>query len=93
MHERYSYGALVFLMLLVPWIELRWLGLAFAIVFTLNLLAAVPPTPGIAAVVSINGWMGVAGSMAMLAIMAALLIGVGRPQDLRVEVGPGPPGL
>ncbi len=45
MHERYSYGALVFLMLLVPDVRMRWLGLAFGVVFTLNLLAAIPPTP------------------------------------------------
>ena len=45
MHERYAYGALVFLMLLIPEARVRWLGIAFGIVFTLNLLAAVPPTP------------------------------------------------
>ena len=47
MHERYAYGALIFLMLLLPE---RPDPLArdsrSAIVFTLNLLAAVPPTPG-----------------------------------------------
>jgi len=37
--------------------------------------------------------MGIAGAMAMLAIMAALVIGVGRRQDLRVEVGATPAGL
>ena len=47
MHERYAYGALVFLMLLVPDVRMRWLGVAFGVVFTLNLLAAVPPTPEI----------------------------------------------
>ena len=47
MHERYAYGALVFLALLIPERRLRWLGVAFGIVFTLNLLAAVPPTPAI----------------------------------------------
>ena len=93
MHERYSFGALVFLMLLVPDLRMRWLGVAFGVVFTLNLLAAVPPTPGIASVVSIDGWMGIAGAMAMLVIMAALVIGVGRRQDLRVEVGATPAGL
>ena len=60
MHERYSYGALVFLMLLVPDVRMRWLGVAFGIVFTLNILAAVPPTPGIAALLPIDGPLGIA---------------------------------
>ena len=44
MHERYAYAALVFLALLIP--ERRFLAIwiAFGVVFTLNLLAAVPPT-------------------------------------------------
>ena len=44
MHERYAYGALVFLMLLIPEARVRWLGLAFGVVFTLNLVAAIPAT-------------------------------------------------
>ena len=62
MHERYSYGALVFLMLLVPDVRMRWLGLAFGIVFTLNLLAAVPPTPAIGEWLPVAGPLGIAGS-------------------------------
>ncbi len=68
MHERYAYGALIFLMLLVPEPKLRWLGVAFGVVFTLNLLAAVPPTPSIAALLPVAGLFGVVGSIAMLAI-------------------------
>ena len=48
MHERYAYGALVFLMLLLVERPIRALAIGFGIVFTLNLLAAVPPTPAIA---------------------------------------------
>jgi Gpi18-like mannosyltransferase len=70
MHERYAYGALVFLMLLIPEARVRWLGIAFGVVFTLNLLAAVPPTPRIAELVPVDGWLGIAGSIAMLAIAA-----------------------
>ena len=54
MHERYSYGALVFLMLLLPDRRMRWLGLGFGIVFTLNVLAAVPPTPEIAGLLPVT---------------------------------------
>ncbi len=71
MHERYAYGALVFLMLLIPEARVRWLGIAFGVVFTLNLLAAVPPTPRIAELLPAGGWLGIVGSVAMLAIAAA----------------------
>ncbi len=68
MHERYAYGALVFLGLLVAEPRLRWLGLAFGAVFTLNLLAAIPPTPEIGQRLQVSGPLGIAGSVAMLAI-------------------------
>ena len=93
MHERYAYGALVFLMLLVPDVRMRWLGVAFGIVFTLNVLAGVPPTPEIAALLPIAGPLGIAGSIAMLAITAAVLILLVRRQDHRAEVPAEPAGL
>jgi hypothetical protein len=93
MHERYSYGALVFLMLLVPEPRMRWLGLAFGVVFTLNLLAAIPPTPEIAALLPVAGPLGIAGSVAMLTITGILLVLLRRSQDLRAEVGATSPGL
>jgi hypothetical protein len=68
MHERYAYGALVFLALLAAEPRTRWLGLAFGIVFTLNLLAAIPPTPEIGTLLPVAGALGVVGSVAMLAI-------------------------
>jgi Gpi18-like mannosyltransferase len=91
MHERYAYGALVFLTLLItePWA--RWLSLAFGIVFTLNLLAAIPPTPEIAAVLPIAGSLGVIGSIAMLAITyAAFRMLAARPPG--PDAAPAPPG-
>ena len=45
MHERYAYGALIFLLLLIPERRIAWLYLAFSVVFTLNLLSAAPPAP------------------------------------------------
>ncbi len=45
MHERYAYGALIFLLLLIPERRIQWLCLAFGVVFTLNLWSAAPPTP------------------------------------------------
>jgi len=93
MHERYSYGALVFLMLLIPDCRMRWVGLAFGIVFTLNILAAIPPTPGIAALLSVAGPLGIAGSVAMLTITGVLLVMLRRSQDHRAEVEATTAGL
>lgn len=71
MHERYAYGALVFFALLVVESRGRWLNLAFGTVFTLNLLAAIPPTPEIGAALPVAGVLGAVGSIAMLAITFA----------------------
>ena len=81
MHERYAFGVVGFLMLLVPDRTVRALAIAFAIVFTANLLAAAPPTPQIAALLPIDGWLGIAGSVAILALTVAMmrLTGVGQP--------------
>jgi hypothetical protein len=93
MHERYSFGALVFLMLLVPDVRMRWLGLAFGVVFTLNLLAAVPPTPQIGDLLPVAGPLGIAGSIAMLTITGVLVAMLTRSQDHRAEVGAPSAGL
>jgi Gpi18-like mannosyltransferase len=74
MHERYAFGALVFLALLIPERRLRWLGVAFGVVFTLNLFAAVPPTSELREVLPVAGAFGVAGSIAVLAITAASVL-------------------
>jgi hypothetical protein len=42
-------------------------------VFTLNLLAAAPPTPEIGAAIPVGGPLGVGGSIAMLAILGGTL--------------------
>ena len=52
----------------VPIGRLRWLWLAFGVVFTLNLLAAVPPTPEIGALLPVRGPLGIAGAIAMTAL-------------------------
>ena len=85
MHERYAYGALVFLALMIGRPGPRWLGLAFGVVFTLNLLAAVPPTPDIGTLLPVSGVLGVGGSIAMLAITYAAL-------RMLVATQPGPVG-
>ncbi len=86
MHERYAYGALVFLALLIAEPRLRWLGLAFGVVFTLNLLAAIPPSPDIEALLPVAGPLGVLGSVAMLAITFAALRWLGGARTDRAEL-------
>ena len=81
MHERYVFGVLAFLVLAFPDRRAAWLALAFGVVFTLNLLAAIPPTIEIGAALPVSGPLGVAGSIAMLAILGATLI------ILRAEAG------
>ena len=100
MHERYAYGAVIFLMLLVPDRRFRWLALALGVVFTLNLLAAIPPSPAIAELIPIGGVTGLLGSLAMLVItgiaFAWLLPRPARApsgQDLQVAAVPDTGGL
>ncbi|HEV8669991.1 MAG TPA: glycosyltransferase 87 family protein [Candidatus Limnocylindria bacterium] len=68
MHERYSYGALIFLLLLLPEPRMRWVNVSLGVVVTLNLLASVPPTAEIDSVVRASRLLGVLGSLAMLGI-------------------------
>ena len=74
MHERYAFGALVFFVLAFPDRRAASLAAAFAVVFTLNLLAAVPPTAEIGGALPVSGPLGVIGSLAMLAILGATLV-------------------
>lgn len=90
MHERYAFGALVFLAVLVTEPGARWLGLVFGVVFTLNILAAIPPSPDIGALLPVSGLFGVAGSIAMLAITyVALRMLATAPTDR--DAAPVPP--
>ncbi len=72
MHERYAYGAVVFLALLLPERGPRLAWIAFGILFTLNLAAAIPATPVLASV-PLGGALGIAGSLGMLSLTAACL--------------------
>jgi hypothetical protein len=73
MHERYSYGLLVFLALLFPDRRAVALWVVATVVITLNLLAAVPPWPELRSVVPMGGVVGIVGSVAMAAIGVAVL--------------------
>ncbi len=73
MHERYAYGALVFLALLIP--ERRFLvtWIVLGVAFTLNLLAAVPPSAQIGELLPVAGPLGIVGSLILLAVTIAVL--------------------
>ncbi len=94
MHERYAYPALVFLALLLPEPRTRLLWAAFGIVFTLNLFAAVPPSSDIAALLPVQGPLGIAGSLVMLGVtigvLWALLSAPSADSEAEVEVSPMP---
>jgi hypothetical protein len=74
MHERYAYAVLAFLPLAFPDRRALALAIAFGVVFTLNLLAAVPPTAEIGAVLAVDGVLGWVGPIAMLAILVATFV-------------------
>ena len=88
MHERYAYGAVVFLMLLVPEPRVRWLAVAFGVVFTLNLVAAIPATTELGTLLPVSGILGVAGSLAMLAVTVATLLLLLRADPALGRAGP-----
>ena len=82
MHERYAYAALILLVLLLPERRIALaVGRASAVVFTLNLVAAIPPTPEIGAMLPVAGVLGVVGSFVMLGLTVALLAAMARPRD------------
>ena len=83
MHERYAYGALIFLMLLIPEARMRWLGAVLGVVFTLNLIAAAPATSELGQLLPAWGPLGLVASVVMVALVVILLL------ELRRDPGPG----
>jgi len=73
MHERYAYGGLVFLMLLIPEARARWIGLAFGVLFTLNLVAAIPATEELGRLLPVWGPLGLVASVVMVVLTALTL--------------------
>jgi Gpi18-like mannosyltransferase len=90
MHERYAYAALIFLVLLLPDLRIRWLWVGFGVAFTLNLLAAVPPTPEIEQLLPVSGVLGIAGSVALI-VITVITLAMLRRSSVRSE-GVAPTG-
>jgi len=90
MHERYAFGALLFLMLLIPEARMRWLGAVLGVVFTLNLIAAAPATSELGRLLPIWGPLGLVGSVVMVALTVILLLELRREPDPGAEPQTGP---
>jgi hypothetical protein len=76
MHERYAYPALVFLAVALPYRRVLVLWLGLGVVTTVNLLAAIPPTPQIGDALPIFGPLGVVASVTTCLIaLAAVRLG------------------
>jgi hypothetical protein len=73
MHERYSYAALVFLVLLLPDWRAIGLEIALSVVFVLNLIAAAAIVGNADLHVDLFGPTGLAGSVAMVVISLVAL--------------------
>lgn len=74
MHERYSYGAVIFLAALLP-LGVAWsTWLVVSVVFTLNILAVFPPLPVIGEFLPVDGPVSILGSVAYLGAMVAVLL-------------------
>ncbi len=100
MHERYAYGALIFLLLLIPERRIQWLCLALGVVFTLNLWSAAPPAPIFRVWLPYPGIHSMIGAVAMIAITVLVIVwmtdrsdGARDAPDHRVAVGDGAPSV
>lgn len=87
MHERYSYAALVFLLLAWPNRLAVWTWLILAMAVTTNLVAAIPPVGPPGSLIPVSGPVGIAGSLAMTVALVLTFIGLRRPDDAGDEGG------
>jgi hypothetical protein len=81
MHERYAFGALVFLALWLPERRVRLTWIVFGVALTANLLAAIPPTGLIRQLLPIDGVLGIVGSVALTIVTAVTVALVIRPPE------------
>ena len=81
MHERYAYGALVFLLLLIPERPIQWLSLAFGVVFTLDLWTVSPPAAFLRDWLPKTGVQTMVGALAMIAITWLVILLMSRAAD------------
>jgi len=85
MHERYAYAALIVVLLLIPDRAVRWMAAVLGVVFTLNLISAVPATPALQAALPVDGALGIAGSILMTGVSIVCLSRVVSTRAAAVE--------
>jgi len=73
MHERYAYGALVFLAPLLPDRRILATWLTLEVTVFLNLVAAAPPSDRIAAAIPVDGALGLVGAAVITASTGMVL--------------------
>ncbi len=87
MHERYSYGAVIFLLPAVlvaaPRAWAAWLVLAVAA--TANVIAAIPPSGPPGSLIPLGGVVGIAGSVAILGVGAVVIAELRRHETASVS--------
>ena len=93
MHERYAYAAVLFLILAIPSRVSPWLWIVFVVTLSLNLVAAVPITPEVGALVPVNGPLGIVGSLVLIGVTVAVLGLTRNPRDVRTVAGPQGAGV
>ena len=77
MHERYAFGAVIFLLLLIPERRIQWLYLVFSVVFVLNLWSAIPPAPVFRELAADPGLQSIVGAVVMIAITLVSILWLG----------------
>ena len=73
MHERYAYGALLFLILLIPEARTRLLGAVVGVVFLLNLVTAIPATAELGVLLPMWSPLSIVGSLLIVFLTIATL--------------------
>jgi hypothetical protein len=89
MHERYSYPALIFLLLAWPNRLAVWTWLLLAAAVTLNLVAAIPPAGSAGSLIPVSGLVGIIGSIAMTTGLTLVLVGLRRAEEPDPDRLPG----
>jgi len=91
MHERYSYGAVIFLAAAMSGRVRAAAWAVLAVAATANVIAAIPPSTVPGSLIPLGGPVGIAGSVAILGAAAGVVLLLRLPSGRRSTAGVGPP--
>jgi len=91
MHERYSYGAVIFLAAAMSGRVRAAAWAVLAVAATANVIAAIPPSTVPGSLIPLGGPVGIAGSVAILGAAAGVILLLRQPSGRRSTAGVGPP--